>query len=79
MTANVDCSGFDIPPIFDLIAHHGQIDKREMYNVFNMGVGMVVSVPSEYADETVRLLCNYGINAGWIGELVQGDGGIILG
>lgn len=78
LTANIDRTSFETPPIFDLIAKTGNIDIREMYNVFNMGVGMVVSVSSEYADKAIQSLQESGIDAGDIGELIQGDGSINL-
>ncbi len=78
LTANIDSTSFDTPPIFDLIAKVGSIDEREMYNVFNMGIGMVVSVPSEHADTAVETLRTSGVNANCIGELVQGDGSLYL-
>ncbi len=76
LTAHIDCAGFDTPPIFDLIAEVGNVNVREMYNVFNMGFGMVISVSSEYADTTMKILQTSGINARCIGDLIQGDGGV---
>ncbi len=78
LTANIDCARFNTPPIFDLIAKTGNIDMREMYNIFNMGVGMIVSVPPEYADMTIKSLRTSGVDANLIGELAQGDGGVNL-
>lgn len=78
LTANIDYASFDTPPIFDLIAGTGDIDTREMDNVFNMGIGMVISVSSEYADAAIKSLRTSGVDANCIGDLVQGDGSVYL-
>ncbi|MBO4330879.1 MAG: phosphoribosylformylglycinamidine cyclo-ligase [Oscillospiraceae bacterium] len=58
-----------VPEIFDIIASEGGIPERDMFNTFNMGVGMCVTCASEYADEAVRLLRSYGENAYILGEI----------
>ncbi len=78
LTAKIEEKSFETPPIFNLIQKTGDISEREMYNIFNMGIGMVVSVSSEYADEAIRSLQESGINACDIGELVPGDGSLYL-
>lgn len=45
-----------VPPIFELISSKGGIPERDMYNTFNMGVGMSVIVSEQDADETLRIL-----------------------
>ncbi len=49
-----------------------------MYNTFNMGIGLCLDVPSEQADEAVRILNSNGEKAHIIGEIVNGDGGVEL-
>lgn len=61
------------PAIFDLIQRQGDIDAREMFHVFNMGLGMLVIVSSEQADQTAALL-----NAPIVGEIVAGDGKVTV-
>lgn len=78
LTAKIDRSSFETPAIFNLIAEVGKIEEREMYNVFNMGIGMVVSVSSKYADNAMKILQASGIEARFIGELVSGDGSVDL-
>lgn len=63
-------------PIFDIIARWGKIDERDMFNTFNMGVGMTAVLPAEHANEAVSLLGRHGIDAYVIGDIVHGDGGI---
>ena len=61
-------------PVFDLIAGTGGIAERDMFNTFNMGVGMTVTVPAEEADEALRILRDAGEDAYFIGEIVRSDG-----
>ncbi len=71
-TAVISKSSYDVPPIFGLIAHTGGIKERDMYNTFNMGVGMVVCVSEAEADKAVHSLESTGekvIRLGYIDEL----------
>ena len=56
----------------------GNIPERDMYNTFNMGIGMTVVVDKDYANQAVELMKSYDIPAYCIGEVVKGDEGIIL-
>lgn len=78
LTARINRSSIITPPIFNMIAHDGNISEREMFNVFNMGIGMVVSVPQEYADAAIQSLKASGVNASIIGELIEGNDGVII-
>ena len=61
------------PAIFDLIAKAGSIPERDMFNTFNMGVGMTIVVPAEQEDEALRILNDAGAEAGVLGEIVESD------
>ena len=61
-----------------LIAKTGKIPEHDMFNTFNMGVGMMVCVAQEDADKAVRILNEAGENAYVLGELVASDEGVIL-
>ena len=63
-------------PIFDLLAKTGNIAERDMFNTFNMGVGMAVAVPAERADAAVRLLREQGQQAYIMGEIADGETGV---
>jgi phosphoribosylaminoimidazole synthetase len=64
-----------VPPIFRLIQERGKVSSREMYRVFNMGIGMVVVLPPEAVSEARAAVGD----ASWpIGEVVDGDRGVIL-
>ena len=65
-------------PIFDLIAKTGKIPERDMFNTFNMGVGMVVVVDKNDADKAVEAVRNAGEEAYVMGELVKSDEGVII-
>ena len=61
------------PAIFELIAKAGSIPERDMFNTFNMGVGMTIVVPAGQADEALRILNDAGAEASVLGEIVESD------
>ena len=61
-------------PIFDLIAKTGNIPERDMFNTFNMGVGMTVIVSNEDAEKAIEVLKAAGEDAYILGETVKGEG-----
>ncbi len=71
--ARVDKSKIRILPIFDLIAKTGNIDERDMFNTFNMGVGMSIVVPAEQADLALEILRENGEDAYIIGNIVKSE------
>jgi phosphoribosylformylglycinamidine cyclo-ligase len=68
----------EIPPIFNLIAAQGNIPQRDMFNTYNMGVGMCVITPAANADEAVRILKSLGEKAFIIGEIKEGITGVLI-
>ena len=75
--AKIDRAALRVPPVFGLIAEKGGIPERDMFNTFNMGVGMAVTVPAAQADEALRALKAAGEDAYIIGEVAEGDGVVI--
>jgi phosphoribosylformylglycinamidine cyclo-ligase len=71
-------NSFEIPEIFKLIQSTGSIPERDMFNTYNMGIGMCVIVPGEYADEGVRLLKSSGETASIIGEIQNNISGVVI-
>ena len=65
-------------PIFDLIAKVGNIPERDMFNTFNMGVGMSVVVKAEDADKALEILKANGEDAYVIGEIIKSDEGVVI-
>jgi phosphoribosylformylglycinamidine cyclo-ligase len=74
MTAKVNKASLKTPPVFDLIQKVGNIPERDMYNTFNMGVGMVIVVDKDDAETVLSTIDNSYV----IGEIVEGDEGIVL-
>jgi phosphoribosylformylglycinamidine cyclo-ligase len=66
------------PPIFDIIAKAGNIPERDMFNTYNMGVGLCLIADPTHADEAVRQLNASGENAYIIGEIKAGIEGVEL-
>ena len=69
--AKIDRSAVRVLPIFDLIAKTGGIDERDMFNTFNMGVGMSVVVAPEDADKALAILRANGVDAYAVGEITE--------
>ena len=65
-------------PIFDLIQKTGNISEHDMYNTFNMGVGMSVTVPRTEADKALAVLREHGEEAYIMGEIVAGEEQVVL-
>lgn len=65
-------------PIFDIIAREGNIPERDMFNTYNMGVGMTVTVAPEDVAKTLEILQANGENAYVLGEVVKGEKGVEL-
>ena len=78
LTARIEKKAVRILPIFDLIAKEGKIPERDMFNTFNMGVGMSVVVSAEDADRALAVLRENGEDAYPIGEISEGSEGIVL-
>jgi phosphoribosylformylglycinamidine cyclo-ligase len=77
--AKLDVRAWDVPPIFEFLQKHGNVDRDEMYRVFNMGIGYVLIVRPTFADAAVRRLKRYGEDARVIGTVVKGTGRVRLG
>lgn len=72
--AAVNEGTWSIPPVFNLISSIGEIEQQEMYNIFNMGIGMVIAVDPELADEIVDHFGKCGETAGKIGVVTDKEG-----
>ena len=69
--AKIDRSKVRVLPIFDLIAEAGNISERDMFNTYNMGVGMSIVVAPEDAEKALKILRDYGEDAYIIGEIEE--------
>ena len=79
LSAKIARADVQVPPIFDLIAKTGHIPERDMFNTFNMGVGMCVVVDKNDADKAIAAIKSAGEEAYVLGELVESDEGVIIG
>ncbi len=76
--AKIEKSAVKVLPIFDMIQKTGNIPERDMFNTFNMGVGMCVVVSKETADLAMNALRAQGEDAYILGEITEDEGGVIL-
>lgn len=78
LTAKIEKDAIKVPAIFNLLQREGNIPERDMYNTYNMGVGMALIVSRETADKAIEALAAEGCNAYVIGEIVAGNERVIL-
>ena len=76
--ADIEKAAAPVPAVFDVIAKAGNIPERDMYNTFNMGVGLVVAVAADDADKALDALKQAGETAYIIGRCTEGEKGISL-
>ena len=77
-SAKIKRDAVKVLPIFELIAKTGNIPERDMFNTYNMGVGMSITVPAAEVDTALEILRANGEDAYVIGEIVKGDEGVII-
>ena len=77
-TAQIKLDTFPRLPIFDLIQKKGEIPERDMYNTFNMGIGMILVLPAQQAAQALEILKAAGEQAYQIGQVVSGEAGVEL-
>ena len=78
LTARIDLKTFPKLPIFDLIQRKGNIPERDMYNTFNMGLGMILAIPAVQVERALSTLTDAGENAYQVGSVVSGSDGVEL-
>ena len=76
--AKIEKKNVRVLPIFELLQTTGNIPERDMYNTYNMGVGMSVVVAKEDAEKAIEILKAHGEDAYILGEIVKSDEGVIL-
>ena len=77
-SAKIEKAAIKILPIFELIAKEGNIPERDMFNTYNMGVGMSVVVAKEDAEKALAVLKANGEDAYVIGEIVKSDESVVI-
>ena len=78
LTARIQKASFPVPPIFELIQRSGDIPERDMYNTFNMGVGLIIAIPKDQVGHALDILAKAGERAYVVGSVVKGDAGVEL-
>ena len=78
LTAQIKLDSFPRLPIFDLIQKKGDIPQRDMYNTFNMGIGMLLALPASQAQQALEVLEAAGEKAYQVGSVVSGEDGVEL-
>ena len=78
LMAKVEKKAIKVLPIFDVIAKTGNIPERDMFNTYNMGVGMSIVVSKADVDSALDILKAHGEDAYVIGEIVKGDEGVVI-
>ncbi len=76
--AKINKSAVRVLPIFDLIQKVGNIPERDMYNTFNMGVGMMICVSPENVDAALEIINATGQEGYVLGELIDGEKGVVF-
>lgn len=79
LCAEIDYGSWPIPPIFDLLQEKGNLVRKEMFNIFNMGIGLVVAVDSEMIHPLIERLEQLGEKAYLIGRVKKGEGVVFAG
>ena len=77
-SAKIEKKSVRVLPIFDLLEKTGKVDNRDMFNTFNMGVGMSITVAKEDADRALEVLRAAGEDPYIIGEIIASDEGCVL-
>ncbi|MBR7178108.1 MAG: phosphoribosylformylglycinamidine cyclo-ligase, partial [Oscillospiraceae bacterium] len=78
LCAKIDKAAIKVLPIFNEIAAWGNIPERDMFNTYNMGVGMSIVVPAAEVETALEILKAHGEDAYVIGEIVEGEEKVIL-
>ena len=70
----IQANSWEILPIFSFLEKHGNINHREMFNIFNMGIGMVIALSETEADKAIDILRSHGETVTIIGKIIEGEG-----
>lgn len=78
ISARINKNSYEVPAIFKLLQSEGNIPEHDMYNTFNMGIGMMVVVDKADAQKTIDILKEHGDTAYLIGETIASDEGVVI-
>ena len=77
LSAKVERASWRPAAIFAALQEWGNVADEEMFRVFNMGIGMIIIVPANQADDIILDLMNRAMNASIVGRVIEGDGGVV--
>lgn len=78
VNAVIQSKAWDVPPVFKFLQKHGNVDREEMFRVFNMGVGYLIVVRPHFAEAVTKRLQRLGESVSTIGEITPGTGKVII-
>ena len=78
VSLKINKNSYEVPAIFKLIQEKGSIPERDMYNTFNMGIGMAVIVPENEVEKAINILNESGEDAYLIGEVIEGNKEVVI-
>lgn len=78
LKAKINTGSYEVLPVFNVLAQLSGLEQAQLYNTFNMGVGMVLAVEPGQAESIAEAAAGLGEKAYIIGEVVQGEGGVEL-
>jgi phosphoribosylformylglycinamidine cyclo-ligase len=78
VSIKINKKAYEIPAIFQLMEKEGNISEHDMYNTFNMGIGMVAIVSKNEAEKAIHVLEEMGEKAYFLGEMIEGNKEVIL-
>ena len=76
LRVSINKGAWPVLPIFDILRELGNISERDIYNTFNMGVGMVMAVSADIAEDVVEYLKQNNEPAYIIGSITEGEAGV---
>ena len=78
VSAEINKNSYEVPPVFKVMQKRAEITDEQIYNTFNMGIGMVVCVAPENVEAAMQLLQATGEEVVILGQAVAGDRKVIL-
>ncbi|MBB4825549.1 phosphoribosylformylglycinamidine cyclo-ligase [Sporosarcina luteola] len=75
----INIGSWPVLPVFKMLKEKGNLEDRDMYSVFNMGIGFVVSLPAEQSKRAIQIAAEHGEEAYVIGQVVEGNGVRLIG
>jgi phosphoribosylformylglycinamidine cyclo-ligase len=78
LAAEIELGAWPVPPVFTFLAEQGPVSQKEMYRVFNMGIGFVLVIGAQDISAVLAHLEKEGERAWVIGQITEGDGGVLL-